>query len=70
MIGAFTATATPDVRQDIEELLGLQDPFTVTTTFDRPNLSFTVKHPDSKDKELLRTQRTERSVGDRVLLQA
>ena len=55
VIGAFTATATPDVRQDIEELLGLQDPFTVTTTFDRPNLSFTVKHPDSKDKELLRT---------------
>ena len=54
-IGAFTATATPDVRQDIEELLDLEDPFSVTTTFDRPNLSFTVRHPDSKDKELLRT---------------
>ena len=38
VIGAFTATATPDVRQDIEELLDLQDPFSVTTTFDRPNL--------------------------------
>lgn len=55
VIGAFTATATPDVRQDIESLLDLKDPFSVTTTFDRPNLSFTVKHPDSKDKELLRT---------------
>ncbi len=54
-IGALTATATPDVRQDIEELLDLEDPFSVTTTFDRPNLSFTVRHPDSKDKELLRT---------------
>ena len=54
-IGAFTATATPDVRQDIEELLGLEDPFSVTTTFDQPNLSFTTRHPDSKDKELLRT---------------
>lgn len=55
VIGAFTATATPDVRQDIEKLLGLQDPFSVTTTFDRANLSFTVRHPDNKDKELLRT---------------
>ena len=54
VIGAFTATATPDVRQDIEELLNLQNPFSVTTSFDRPNLSFTVKHPDSKDKELLK----------------
>lgn len=47
-IGAFTATATPDVRQDIEELLDLEDPFSVTTTFDRPNLSFTVRHPTAR----------------------
>ena len=37
-IGAFTATATPDVRQDIASNLGLRDPLVVVTGFNRPNL--------------------------------
>jgi ATP-dependent DNA helicase RecQ len=37
-IGAFTATATPDVRQDIAANLGLRDPLIVVTGFNRPNL--------------------------------
>ena len=35
---AFTATATPEVRDDIVELLGLQDPDVFVAGFDRPNL--------------------------------
>jgi ATP-dependent DNA helicase RecQ len=41
-IFASTATATPQVAGDIATRLGLRDPVTVTTGFDRPNLSFAV----------------------------
>jgi ATP-dependent DNA helicase RecQ len=37
-IGAFTATATPDVRRDIASNLGLRDPLVMVTGFNRPNL--------------------------------
>ncbi len=37
-IGAFTATATPDVRKDIAANLRLRDPLVVVTGFNRPNL--------------------------------
>ena len=37
-IGAFTATATPDVRKDIAGNLGLRDALVVVTGFNRPNL--------------------------------
>lgn len=39
-VGAFTATATAEVKADIEALLGLRDPLRLTTGFDRPNLYF------------------------------
>ncbi len=42
-VGAFTATATARVRQDIVRLLGLQAPVTEITGFDRPNLFFHVQ---------------------------
>ena len=37
-IGAFTATATPDVRRDIAANLGLRNPLVMVTGFNRPNL--------------------------------
>ena len=37
-VSAFTATATQSVKQDIMRLLELENPFAVTTGFDRPNL--------------------------------
>jgi ATP-dependent DNA helicase RecQ len=37
-IGAFTATATPEVRKDIASNLALRDPLVVVTGFNRPNL--------------------------------
>ncbi len=39
---ASTATATPQVADDIVARLGLRDPVRVATGFDRPNLSFAV----------------------------
>ena len=52
VIGAFTATATPNVRRDILENLKLRDPAIITTGFDRPNLSFSVYQPKDRDKTL------------------
>ena len=42
MVSAFTATATERVKQDITGSLHLQNPVTVVTGFDRPNLFFRV----------------------------
>lgn len=38
VISAFTATATDAVKRDILNLLGLKNPFEITTGFDRKNL--------------------------------
>jgi ATP-dependent DNA helicase RecQ len=40
---AFTATATPEVREDIIELLGLAKPEVFVAGFDRPNLFLDVR---------------------------
>jgi ATP-dependent DNA helicase RecQ len=40
---ALTATATPDVRQQIAERLGFVDPAVFVRGFDRPNLCFSVR---------------------------
>ena len=40
VVSAFTATATERVKQDIMKSLRLQNPVTVVTGFDRPNLFF------------------------------
>jgi ATP-dependent DNA helicase RecQ len=52
VVGAFTATATAQVSDDIVRLLELRDPLRVTTGFDRPNLSFEVVHPRQKSTYL------------------
>ncbi|MDO5115621.1 MAG: DNA helicase RecQ [Synergistaceae bacterium] len=53
-VAAFTATATPEVRRDVISQLGLRDPFSITTGFDRENLFFHVEHPADKNAAALR----------------
>lgn len=53
IVGAFTATATKEVKTDIVSILRLKDPLIVTTGFDRPNLYFGVRRPKDKKRELL-----------------
>ena len=48
VVSAFTATATPKVRDDIVSLLRLQDPTVLVTGFDRKNLYFEVQKPQDK----------------------
>jgi ATP-dependent DNA helicase RecQ len=50
---AFTATATPKVKDDIERLLHLKNPVSINTGFDRPNLYFEVQKPRDKKAALL-----------------
>ena len=57
-VGAFTATATPDVRGDILKLLKLKAPLSVTTGFDRENLYFEVQQPSGKRAALLELVRS------------
>ncbi len=49
-IAAFTATATARVREDVVRALRLQNPLQVVTSFDRPNLCFSVERPAARAK--------------------
>jgi ATP-dependent DNA helicase RecQ len=40
---AFTATATPEVREDISALLGMHEPHVFVSGFDRPNIELRVR---------------------------
>ncbi len=53
VVGAFTATATDEVKADIIRLLELKNPVTVTTGFDRSNLFFSVLRPANKRDKLI-----------------
>ncbi|MDR3281214.1 MAG: DNA helicase RecQ [Synergistaceae bacterium] len=53
VVAAFTATATPEVKNDIVKQLDLDSPYVLTTGFDRANLFFQVDHPEDKMSFLL-----------------
>lgn len=50
-LAAFTATATPRVKDDIIRVLGLRDPQIIQTSFDRPNLWFGTRRMSRADKD-------------------
>ena len=54
VVGAFTATATSEVRDDIIRLLGLRSPAVHISGFDRPNLFFDVRRGEDKKEFLFR----------------
>ena len=53
LISVFTATATPEVKNDIITLLGLYRPNTYVTGFDRPNLYFSILRGENKQNFVL-----------------
>jgi ATP-dependent DNA helicase RecQ len=55
---ALTATATPQVRADISEQLGLTDPHVSVSGFDRPNLALRVLHTGTEKEKLEILKRT------------
>lgn len=48
VVAAFTATATQEVKEDIQKLLYLESPNTFVTGFDRENLTFSVIRGEDK----------------------
>ena len=63
---ALTATATPEVREDIARQLGLADPALVLTGFDRTNLTYHViptKNDAAKDATLVSLLRAKEHAG-------
>lgn len=63
VVSAFTATATATVRDDIVNLLKLQEPTVLITGFDRKNLFFEVQKP--KDKILALTNFLGNKMGNK-----
>lgn len=53
VLAAFTATATEAVKRDIEDMLELNSPYSITTGFDRQNLYFEVRKCANHDKNAL-----------------
>jgi ATP-dependent DNA helicase RecQ len=50
-VAAITATASPPVREEIAERLGMNDPLVLVHGFDRPNISLDViRHHEDKEK--------------------
>ena len=54
---ALTATATPYVRSDIIQQLGLNQPQTFVSGFDRPNLSIEVIHTEKEREKIAHIKR-------------
>jgi ATP-dependent DNA helicase RecQ len=64
---ALTATATPEVRTDIQNNLELSDPVVVSKGFDRPNLKWWVLPSEQKDKKLLTAVRRASNTGSGLI---
>lgn len=63
IVAAFTATATPEVKDDIIERLGMTNPAVFVRGFDRPNLRFFVKENLKKKERALEALRIAKSIS-------
>ncbi|HYK20465.1 MAG TPA: ATP-dependent DNA helicase RecQ [Pyrinomonadaceae bacterium] len=59
---ALTATATPYVRSDIIQQLGLNKPQTFVSGFDRPNLTIEVIHTEKEREKIAHIRRLAQSI--------
>ncbi|EKE19514.1 MAG: hypothetical protein ACD_8C00146G0019 [uncultured bacterium] len=62
IVAAFTATATPEVKDDIIERLALRDPHVFVRGFDRPNLKFFVRENLKKKERVQEALRIVKSI--------
>ena len=63
-IQAFTATATPRVRDDIVKQLGLRDPEIMIGRFDRPNLIYRVQAREKASEQIASAVARHIAAGD------
>ena len=62
VVGAFTDTATKEVREDIIRMLRLEDPLVLAAGFDRENLFWAVERPADKMAALRRLLEREKGL--------
>jgi ATP-dependent DNA helicase RecQ len=67
---ALTATATPYVRSDIIQQLGLDRPQTFVSGFDRPNLSIEVMHTVREREKIARIKNLARQINGSGIIYA
>lgn len=60
---ALTATATPEVVEDIQEKLKFQQPHVFQKSFERKNLAYVVQHEEDKLSRMLRVIHRVRGTG-------
>lgn len=65
---ALTATATPEVAQDIANQLGLREPQMTHTGFDRPSLHFEVRETADEKAQVKRLLRLVRKIQGSVII--
>jgi ATP-dependent DNA helicase RecQ len=65
---ALTATASPTVREEIADRLGMREPLVLVRGFDRPNLSLEVEvHHDADDKRRALVERAVATPGSGIV---
>jgi ATP-dependent DNA helicase RecQ len=64
---ALTATATPEVQQDIVDSLGFNEPKVISKGFSRPNLKWWVTHAPKKKQVLLQSVQKAAQKGDGLI---
>jgi ATP-dependent DNA helicase RecQ len=65
-VHAFTATATPRVREDIVAQLGLRDPSVLVGCFDRPNLTYRIVQQVDRYRQIVEVIR--RRAGEAAIV--
>ena len=56
VIALFTATAPPEIQQDILSVLNIPTPHTLTEGIERPNLKLRVQHNENDDEKYLQLE--------------
>ncbi|MFP5501126.1 MAG: RecQ family ATP-dependent DNA helicase, partial [Candidatus Sericytochromatia bacterium] len=67
---AATATATPEVREDIVAQLALEDPTVVVSGFDRPNLRYVVRYASGEEAKKAKLSEILEKVGGTAIVYA
>lgn len=64
---ALTATATPEVKQDIIDTLGFKEPNVISRGFTRPNLKWWVFETENKKEKLFQSVKKASNQGDGLI---
>ena len=67
VIALFTATAPPDIQEDIINVLNIPTPRTLTRGIERPNLRLSVQHNENDDEKYLQLEQFLREQNKNLL---